>query len=95
MKNKNLKTKIFNSKSETSDVRSVVAKSDDGTIQITFTVPYEKITKAKEEALLDIGKDLEVPGFRKGKAPTDKVLNQVSQNTLIEKSLAKILPSCL
>lgn len=74
-------------------VQSVVARSDDGTIQITFTIPYKKIESAKTQATLEISRDIEVPGFRKGKAPLDKVVAQIPQNTLIEKTLSKVLPN--
>lgn len=71
---------------------SVVAKSDDGTIQITLSIPFEKIQKAREKAALELGKEIEVPGFRKGKAPIDKVISQASPQTLLEKTLLQILP---
>lgn len=73
----------------------VMAKSDDGTIQITFTIPFSQIKKAKEAVASEIGKDIQVSGFRKGKAPLDKVISQIPENTLIEKTLGKILPKLL
>ena len=71
---------------------SVVAKSDDGTIQITYTIPFGKISKIKEQVALGLAKDIELPGFRKGKAPLDKILENIPENTLLEKTLSKILP---
>jgi len=71
---------------------AVVAKSDDGTIQITYTIPFEKIGKIKEQVALELAKDIELPGFRKGKAPLDKILENIPKNTLLEKTLSKILP---
>lgn len=72
--------------------KSVIARSDDGTIQITFTIPYEVIKKARMGTAEELGREIEVPGFRKGKAPIDKVINHIPQNTLLEKTLSKILP---
>lgn len=71
---------------------SAVARSDDGTIQITFSIPYAQIEGARKEATLEMGKDVEVPGFRKGNAPLDKLLQHIPENTLLEKTLSKILP---
>lgn len=71
---------------------AVVAKSDDGTIQITYTIPFEKISKIKEQVALELSKDIELPGFRKGKAPLNKILENIPENTLLEKTLSKILP---
>ena len=74
---------------------SVIVRSDNGTIQITFTIPFENVKKSRDEAAKEFGKDLEVPGFRKGNAPVDKVIEHVPQNTLLEKTLSKILPKLL
>jgi FKBP-type peptidyl-prolyl cis-trans isomerase (trigger factor) len=71
---------------------SVIAKSDDGTIQITLTVPYPIIDKARKTAAEELGKDVEVAGFRKGKAPLEKIIEKIPQNTLIEKTLSGLLP---
>jgi FKBP-type peptidyl-prolyl cis-trans isomerase (trigger factor) len=71
---------------------AVLAKSDDGTIQVTYTIPFSKIKKHKEEAALELSKGIEIPGFRKGKAPLAKILEQIPENTLLEKTLSKVLP---
>ncbi len=76
-------------------MQSVVARSDDGTVQITFTIPFAKISKAREAAAEVLGKDTEVPGFRKGHAPLSKVLENIPENTLLEKTLSGILPELL
>ena len=73
-------------------ISSSLARSEDATIQITFSIPFGQIKKAQERVATEIGQDIQVPGFRKGKAPIDKVIAQIPQNTLIEKTLAKVLP---
>lgn len=42
-----------------------------------------------------MAKDIEVPGFRKGKAPLNKVKGKISQPILVEHSLGHILPKAL
>lgn len=74
---------------------STLAKSDDGTVQITFTVSFQAIQKAREEAAKELAPSVEVPGFRRGKAPMEKVLEKVDSNVLLEKSLSKILPDLI
>ncbi len=76
-------------------VTSTLAKEANGTIQINFVVPFGIIKKYREEALNEIAKDAEIPGFRKGKAPVDKVASSVSQGALMEKTLGHILPKAL
>jgi trigger factor len=82
-------------KESTSNQKFVVARSNDGTIQITFKIPYKKIKLAQEKAVKELGDNIQVPGFRKGKAPAEKVISQIPQNTLIEKTLAQILPKLI
>lgn len=76
-------------------VGSAVARSDDGTIQITFTIPFELIKEKREEAAKALSDNTNVPGFRKGKAPVDKILDHVSPNTILEKTLSFILPQLI
>src|SRR3989304_418127 len=73
----------------------VVAKESDGTVQITFTIDWDTISKNQSKALEELGKDIEVPGFRKGNAPPDKVKQNVSNEKLVEKTLSGILPKML
>jgi FKBP-type peptidyl-prolyl cis-trans isomerase (trigger factor) len=79
-------------KSNTIKVGSTLAKSEDGTIQITFTIPFKLIEDKKELALKEIGKSIDIPGFRKGMAPVTKIEEKVTKETLYEKILNQILP---
>jgi len=76
-------------------ITSVIAKESDGNIQITFTIPFSVVKAAQEETIKEFAKDAEVPGFRKGMAPIDKVAEKIPQNKLIEHSLSHILPKAL
>lgn len=78
-----------------SKITSVIAREDDGNIQITFTIPSIVIKKAQDETIVEMAKDIEVPGFRKGMAPLDKVAEKISPNALVEHSLSHILPKAL
>lgn len=69
-----------------------IAKSDDGTIQITYTIPFDKVRSARKVVVDEYAKDTEVPGFRKGNAPEAKVMEQIPDHTLIEQTLGQILP---
>ena len=69
-----------------------IARTGDGTIQINFSVPRVEIDQAEEKALKELGSEITVDGFRKGKAPLEKVKDKVDQGKLLEKALGKILP---
>jgi len=76
-------------------ITSVVAREEDGNIQITFTLPIDLVQKAQEETITEMAKDMEIPGFRKGMAPISKVAEKVSKTALIEHSLSHLLPQAL
>ncbi len=76
-------------------INSVVAREKSGDVQITFTIPFSVVKKAQDETVEEMAHDIQVPGFRKGKAPLDKVREKVSQEALIQHSLSHILPQAL
>lgn len=80
---------------DTKDKNYTVAKESDGTIQITFTVKKEVVSENQHKALTELGKEMEIPGFRKGNAPPEKVMDHVSREKLIENTLAGVLPKML
>lgn len=73
-------------------VTTNIARTDDGTIQINFSIPKSEIDKAQESALSDLAKNITVAGFRKGKAPIEKVKERIDSGQLLEKTLGQILP---
>lgn len=76
-------------------ITSVVAKEENGNIQITFTIPFSLIKKSQDETIAEMARDMEIPGFRKGNAPLAKVAEKIPQNHLIEHSLSHLLPKAL
>lgn len=71
---------------------SVLARQEDGTVQLTITIPQEAVQANKEEALRHLVENLEIPGFRKGKAPRDVALKHVETQKLYEHMLQHLLP---
>jgi len=86
------KNKKISAKSKPKSASSVIARSDDGTIQITLFISYLDIEKSRKEVVDELGKEIDVQGFRKGKAPAEKIIEKIPQNTLIEKTISKLLP---
>ena len=76
----------------TKDITSTIAKSDDATIQITFTVPKATVQAERKKALETLVKDADIPGFRKGKAPLNKVEENVGEDSITQQLLNQILP---
>lgn len=65
---------------------------EDKTFIIKTTVTLEKIKKEHELTLVSIQKNLEVKGFRKGKAPLNIVESQISLQKLIEEIANNLIP---
>lgn len=77
---------------EAKKATSVLARQEDGTIQITITIPQEVVRINKEEAFKYFVENLEIPGFRKGKAPQDVALKHIDTQKLYEHMLQRLLP---
>lgn len=75
--------------------RATVAKEADGSVQITFTIPYKAISETQSHVLSELAEKADIPGFRRGKAPIEKVREKISKEALIEHILSHILPKML
>lgn len=88
------KSKVSSPKAK-ANISTTVARTDDGSVQITFSLPWSEVLPAQDKALKELGQEITVPGFRKGMAPADKVMQSVSEQKLIEKVLTILLPDKL
>jgi len=68
-------------------------------IEVSFEIPAKDFNRFIEEAILSLGKDVEIEGFRKGKAPKEmleerlsleKILNSAAQKA-VEESYKKVI----
>lgn len=71
---------------------NTLAKQENGQFQILFTVPQAEIKAAYQTALAHMGENIEVAGFRKGKAPVDKVEQKLNKNDIYEHMVQDLLP---
>lgn len=72
--------------------KSILARQPDGTVQLTITIPKNEVKKAYDEALAEIIKTVEIPGFRKGKAPKKLAEEKADKTKVYEQVLQKIVP---
>lgn len=63
-----------------------------GTITLTITIPWAKVAETKESVITELARELEIPGFRKGKVPRDIVLKKLDQSKIYEDVIQKLLP---
>lgn len=73
-------------------MKSILAKHEDGTIELTVTIPADLVAKTKIEVIEEHVKEATLPGFRKGMAPKVMVEKSLDQDHLREDTLRKLLP---
>ena len=72
--------------------KSVIARQEDGTVQVTLTIPQEAVKKARAEVVKGMAAQADLPGFRKGKAPEKLIEEKLNPESVREEVLKKILP---
>ncbi len=75
-----------------SKISSQIDKKDNGNIEIVFAVPSEILKAEYQKVLEESAKEAVIPGFRKGKAPLNKVAETVSDERATDHILNHILP---
>jgi len=69
-----------------------IEKQKDGTLKIIITLPHDKIAQTQNVVIDDLAKQINVAGFRKGKAPKDMAASQLNPENVREEVLKRLLP---
>jgi trigger factor len=72
--------------------KTILARQPDGTIQLTITVDKGLIQKSFSEFLAEAIKKVELPGFRKGKAPKKLAEEKIDKNKIYELIIQELVP---
>ena len=79
-----------------SDTRSTIERKRGSCRSlVTIAATTEEVTKAQTAALEKLGKDIEIPGFRPGKAPAEMLKTKIKEDVLLEETVRLLLPSVL
>jgi len=73
-------------------MKSLITRHENGTIELTVTIPTALVKKTRQEILEEHVKVEEIPGFRKGMAPIDMVEKSLGEEHIREDILKKLLP---
>lgn len=73
-------------------MNSLIKRHEDGTIELTVTVPLSLVEKTRDSIIDEHVKVAELPGFRKGMASRDLVEKSLSPEHIREDILKKLLP---
>ena len=61
-----------------------IKKLPNSEVELAVIIPANEFDSTRKEALLNLGKDVELPGFRKGHVPEKILLSKIGENTLLE-----------
>lgn len=68
-----------------------VKKLENLRVEIVFKVPKEEFEKFREKAILKLGQDLKIEGFRPGKAPREVVERGVGEVKILEEATRQLV----
>lgn len=71
---------------------TTIERLNNGTITLTIHIPWDTITRSKEAVVEEAIKTVELPGFRKGKAPRKIAEEKLDTSKVYEDVIQKILP---
>lgn len=71
---------------------AAMERQTNGTITLTITIPWAKVAETKESVIIELVKNIELPGFRRGKAPRDVSQKKLDSGKVYEQVIQKMLP---
>jgi trigger factor len=73
-------------------VTTTVEDLGDSRVRVRVQVPPEAVEQELSSAAAALGRDLRVPGFRKGKVPPQVVIRQVGREAVLDEAVRNALP---
>ena len=73
-------------------MNSKIERKTDGTIVIDISIPWKKVQENYQKTVEDLGKEMEIKGFRKGKAPIALVEKSLKKSSIYEEILRNLIP---
>jgi trigger factor len=73
-------------------VKTTITELPDSRVRLDAEVPSEEIESSLADAARELGKEIRIPGFRKGKVPPEMVIQRVGRETVLEQAVRESLP---
>ena len=73
-------------------VKTQMEQLDDSRVRVQVEVGSDAIEREVASAAGEIGRDIKVPGFRKGKVPPQVVVQQVGREAVLDEAVRRALP---
>lgn len=72
---------------------SALTRLPNGNLELTISIPWNKITITYQDALAKLARTTEIKGFRKGKAPQKSIEDKLGKPAVYEEVLKAIIPN--
>jgi len=69
-----------------------ITKNENGNVDLEMAIPWTNVLKTYNEVIDEITTNAELPGFRKGKAPREKVEETLDKTKTYEEVLRHLIP---
>jgi trigger factor len=76
----------------TAAVKTSTTELGDSRVRVNVEVPPETLEHELQSAAGEIGREMRVPGFRKGKVPPQVVIRQVGRQAVLDEAVRRALP---
>src|SRR5829696_5024110 len=73
-------------------VRATVTELPESRVRVEEEVPSAEVERSLDRAARQLGRDLRIPGFRKGKVPTPVVLQRIGREAVLDEAVRGFLP---
>src|SRR3954452_7394629 len=73
-------------------VKTKTSELPDSRVRVEVEVEPAAVDKALSAAAANLGRDLKIPGFRKGKVPPQVVLQRVGREAVLDEAVRQALP---
>jgi trigger factor len=73
-------------------LKTTVTELPDSRVRLDAEVPSEELESRMQRTAAQLGRDLRIPGFRKGKVPAPMVLQRVGRDAVLEQAVRDSLP---
>src|SRR3954470_6088168 len=73
-------------------VKTKTSDLGDSRVRVEVEVEPQAVDKALNQAAASLGRDLKIPGFRKGKVPPQVVLQRVGRDAVLDEAVRSALP---
>jgi trigger factor len=73
-------------------VRATVTELPESRVRVEAEVPSAEVERSLDRAARQLGRELRIPGFRKGKVPTPVVIQRIGRDAVLDEAVRGYLP---